>query len=92
MDTLKAWQKSDGHCHNMMNPKFTTFAVGYGHSLSSTYKHYWTQMFGSSAQGLEKNCYPTAEELTIAATEAEENMLHSDDFDDVKDEPVAPAL
>lgn len=42
---LEQWKGSDGHCNNIMNPNFKTFAVGHAYKSSSQYKNYWTQMF-----------------------------------------------
>lgn len=44
--TMDQWIKSDGHCANMMNPKFTKLGVGYYPKPSAQYRHYWTQNFG----------------------------------------------
>lgn len=55
---LDQWKGSNGHCHNMMNPGFTLFAIGYGYSAGANYKHYWTQMFKTSEVPLDTSCYP----------------------------------
>jgi len=57
---LEQWKKSDGHCRNMMKTDAKIFAVGYGFSQGSTYKHYWTQMFGRSTSGLDTSCLSSA--------------------------------
>ena len=46
-DTIAQWISSDGHCANMMNPKFTE--VGMSHAINSNarYRDYWTQTFGA---------------------------------------------
>lgn len=45
--TMDQWMNSDGHCANIMNPKYTQLGVGYFYTSTSTYKHYWTQNFGA---------------------------------------------
>ncbi|MGZ3422544.1 MAG: CAP domain-containing protein [Polyangiales bacterium] len=45
--TMDQWMNSDGHCANIMNPKYTDLGVGYFYYAGSTYKHYWTQNFGA---------------------------------------------
>ena len=58
--TLQQWKDSDGHCKNMMNPKFHVFAIGYAYESSARYRYYWTQMFKSSdVSDLDTSCYPT---------------------------------
>jgi hypothetical protein len=55
---LNQWHKSDGHCKNMGNPGFKRFGVGYGFNSGAPYKHYHTQMFGSSSQVPSQDCLP----------------------------------
>jgi uncharacterized protein YkwD len=38
---------STGHCNNIMNPLLRHLGVGYFSASTSTYKHYWTQDFGT---------------------------------------------
>ncbi len=45
--TMDQWMNSDGHCANIMNPKYTQLGVGYFYTSTSKYKHYWTQNFGA---------------------------------------------
>eukprot|EP00928_Gymnodinium_smaydae_P093517 TRINITY_DN7773_c0_g1_i1.p1 TRINITY_DN7773_c0_g1~~TRINITY_DN7773_c0_g1_i1.p1 ORF type:complete len:295 (+),score=39.04 TRINITY_DN7773_c0_g1_i1:62-946(+) len=52
---LAQWKKSDGHCRNMMNPKYNSFGVGYALTPRSKYKHYWTQMLGK-ASSVDQSC------------------------------------
>ena len=55
--TLQQWKDSDGHCKNMMNPKFHVFAIGYAYESSARYRYYWTQMFKSSdVSDLDTSC------------------------------------
>lgn len=46
---MTSWMNSAGHKANIMNAKYTQFGTGYAYSASSTYKHYWTQVFGTSS-------------------------------------------
>jgi len=45
---MTAWMNSEHHRDNILRRKFAMFGCGYAYSESSTYKHYWTQNFGSS--------------------------------------------
>jgi len=56
--TLEQWKKSDGHCTNMMDAGHSYMAVGYANVGSSTYKHYWTSLFGSGGGATDTSCYP----------------------------------
>lgn len=55
----------------MGNAAFRFFAIGYGSNPSSSYRNYWTQMFGFSppSGGTDTSCYPgNAGSTTNAAT------------------------
>jgi hypothetical protein len=72
---LKQWHKSDGHCKNMGNPRFKTFAVGHASNEGSRYKHYHTQMFSSRGGTPNQDCLP-AQSGTMGI-----NSAHDDDDD-----------
>ena len=55
--TLEQWKKSDGHCTNMMEAGHNRMAVGYANVQGSTYKHYWTQLFGADTGAADDSCY-----------------------------------
>jgi uncharacterized protein YkwD len=44
--TVSGWMASDGHCANLMNPRFTEFGLACARSEASVYKIYWTQNLG----------------------------------------------
>ena len=44
---VDGWMKSTGHCNNIMGGNLKDLGVGYFYAPNSTYKHYWTQDFGS---------------------------------------------
>jgi uncharacterized protein YkwD len=44
--TVDAWIASEGHCANMMNPRFTEFGVACARNDSSLYRLYWTLDLG----------------------------------------------
>ncbi len=44
---VNGWMASTGHCTNIMNPLLKQLGVGYFYGSTSTYKHYWTQDFGT---------------------------------------------
>jgi uncharacterized protein YkwD len=56
---MHSWMESDGHCANVMRPKFALLGVGYhpgagGRGLGS---NFWTQNFGApDAHGCPANC------------------------------------
>jgi uncharacterized protein YkwD len=39
--------KSDGHCANIMNPKYKEIGMALSKNANSKYVHYWTQSFGT---------------------------------------------
>jgi uncharacterized protein YkwD len=43
---VSGWMASDGHCANLMNPRFTEVALACARNDASTYRLYWTQEFG----------------------------------------------
>ncbi len=43
---VDAWMSSDGHCANLMNPRFTEFGLACARNEASTYRIYWTQNLG----------------------------------------------
>jgi len=55
--TLGQWKRSDGHCVNMMKAEHNRMAVAYVNVGSSTYKHYWTQLFASTSSSVDTSCY-----------------------------------
>jgi uncharacterized protein YkwD len=46
-DVVDGWMRSDGHCANIMRPEFTHLGVGYYFQIDDTYRHYWTEVFGT---------------------------------------------
>jgi len=42
---VQQWINSEGHCRNIMNPKYTEF--GMAKFVSEDGRHYWTQNFGT---------------------------------------------
>jgi len=48
VDTVvQAWLDSPGHCRNIMDPRFTQFAVTRVDISSADYDNYWTQVFAT---------------------------------------------
>jgi uncharacterized protein YkwD len=45
-DVIDGWMRSDGHCANLMNPRFTEFGLACARNDSSRYRIYWTQDLG----------------------------------------------
>ena len=43
---VDGWMSSDGHCANLMNPRFTEMGLACARNASSTYRIYWTQNLG----------------------------------------------
>jgi uncharacterized protein YkwD len=44
--TMQQWLTSAGHCQNLMNGGYRQIGVGY--RPGGSYRHYWTQVFGTS--------------------------------------------
>jgi len=44
--TIDAWRASDGHCANLMNPRFTEFGLACARNEASSYRTYWTLDLG----------------------------------------------
>ncbi|GAB9471938.1 hypothetical protein Gpo141_00009133 [Globisporangium polare] len=47
---MKAWMGSSGHKANILSTKYTFFGTGYAYNAKATYKHYWTQDFGTGSK------------------------------------------
>jgi uncharacterized protein YkwD len=43
---VDGWMASDGHCANLMNPRFTEFGLACAANDNSRYRLYWTQNLG----------------------------------------------
>ena len=43
---IDGWMASEGHCANLMNPRFTEFALACARNDASQYRLYWTQNLG----------------------------------------------
>jgi uncharacterized protein YkwD len=43
---VDGWMSSDGHCANLMNPRFTEFGLACARNSASTYRIYWGQNLG----------------------------------------------
>jgi uncharacterized protein YkwD len=43
---VNGWMASDGHCANLMNPRFTEFGLACARNDASHYRTYWTQNLG----------------------------------------------
>ena len=46
-EVMTKWLASPLHCSNLMNPKFTTYAIACASDQSAKQKSYWTQQFGT---------------------------------------------
>lgn len=44
---FNTWWNSGGHRANLMDPAYRHMGLGYASNASSTYRHYWTQTFGT---------------------------------------------
>jgi uncharacterized protein YkwD len=43
---VSGWMASDGHCANLMNPRFTELGMACARNDASAYRTYWSQEFG----------------------------------------------
>jgi len=55
--TLEQWKESSEHCVTMMDAGYNRVAVAHAYVASSTYKHYWTQVFASDDGVAQGSCY-----------------------------------
>ncbi len=46
-EVVVAWMNSPDHRENILSPLYQHIGVGYAYNENSTYRHYWTQNFGS---------------------------------------------
>jgi uncharacterized protein YkwD len=46
-EVMKSWTTSEGHCLNMMNPRFKEIGIGSVYVKGSPYGYYWVQNFGA---------------------------------------------
>jgi len=46
-EVMSKWLSSPLHCSNLMNPKFTTYAIACASDQTGKQKSYWTQQFGT---------------------------------------------
>ena len=46
-EAVTGWINSPGHCHNLMNPRFTEFGAGVAIRQGKRPAAYWTQVFGA---------------------------------------------
>jgi uncharacterized protein YkwD len=44
--TVSGWMASEGHCANLMNPRFTEFGLACARNDGSQFRIYWTQNLG----------------------------------------------
>ena len=44
--TFNQWKNSSGHLNNMLNSNINEMGIGHAFHSNSTYRHYWTQIFG----------------------------------------------
>jgi uncharacterized protein YkwD len=44
---MAAWLPSPGHCKNIMNPRYTDYAIGCAYKSSARYRTSWTQDFAA---------------------------------------------
>lgn len=47
-ETLAQWLGSAGHCRELMSTVSTETGIGYAYSVTSVYRHFWTQDFAMS--------------------------------------------
>jgi len=53
---VEQWKKSNGHCKNMFEPKYTKSGVGFANNPSSTYRDYITNSFGDDSCSPDQSC------------------------------------
>ncbi|RLN06551.1 hypothetical protein BBJ28_00024754 [Nothophytophthora sp. Chile5] len=68
---MTAWMNSPGHRENILGD-YTMFGTAYAYNVDSTYKHYWTQDFGT---GDAEEC----DSGTSSTTNNQENVAQNED-------------
>lgn len=49
--TVQSWMNSRGHRQNILRAEYTQVGFGYAYDPTSTYRHYWVQVFGTPREG-----------------------------------------
>ncbi|RLN21036.1 hypothetical protein BBJ28_00022382 [Nothophytophthora sp. Chile5] len=68
---MTAWMNSPGHRANILGD-YTMFGTAYAYSADSTYKHYWTQDFGT---GSTEAC----DDDSSASTSSQQSVAQNED-------------
>ncbi len=63
--TFNQWKNSSGHLNNMLNSNANEMGIGHAFDNSSTYGHYWTQIFGKGDQTLSSDDLTEVNQVTI---------------------------
>merc|ERR1712039_824337 len=71
--TLEQWKQSDGQCKIMMATESNRFAVAHAYAASSTFKHYWAEMFAADHGLANSTCYAEAALSTRASSGVSES-------------------
>jgi len=64
-DTFNQWKNSSGHLNNMLNSNSNEMGIGHAYNSNSTYKHYWTQIFGKGDETLSNDDLAEINQITI---------------------------
>jgi LysM repeat protein len=66
--TFDQWMSSSGHRSNILNASYQTIGIGYAYNASSTYGHYWVQVFGLSTSACSSGTTTTPTTQTTTGT------------------------
>ena len=87
--TFATWKNSPGHYANMANKNYRAIGIGRAYGPNSTYKWYWTQVFGGVFDVAA--CVSTAAPMTLAAASGAE-VAAPDLIAAVSEDPHGEAL
>ena len=74
-NTFNQWVNSSGHLNNMLNSSVDEMGIGHATLNSSTYRHYWTQIFGKGSGVLAVEDHEIAEKISVYPNPVKD-MLH----------------
>lgn len=72
--TFNQWVNSSGHLNNMLNVSANEMGIGRAYDSNSTYKYYWTQVFGKGDETLSNNDFTNVKPIKIYPNPAKDNI------------------
>ncbi len=72
--TFNQWKNSTGHLNNMLNNNINEMGIGHAYDSHSTYRHYWTQIFGRGDATLSNDDIAHVEGLEVFPNPAQDKI------------------